>query len=335
MKSRSSSISPAAANAPASIGPPSSISAVISRRPSSASAATTRSAGSRPATTTSSAPALSSAASAVGVGAGADDDQQRRLVDRADQLRVERQAGLGVEDHPRRLARRRSTSRAVSSGSSASAVPIPTATASASARQRWTSVAAPLAGDPLRVAAGGGDEAVERGGHLQRHQRAAGAGVLSERLVEQPRRGGLLAGRLLDLDAAVAQHPGPAPGGLLARIVGRVDDARRSRPRGSPPRREAGGRCERRARASRTSSPRPGPRRGRGSPRAPRARRADRRARHDSPRRSAPVADDHGADERVGLTPPRFAWRPAPAPAPSWASCSVAASWLILHAPSD
>ena len=44
--------------------------------------------------------------------------------------------------------------------------------------------------------------------------------MLAEGLVEQARRGGLGAGGEGDLDAAVAQNPGPAAGGLLARILG-------------------------------------------------------------------------------------------------------------------
>ena len=54
--------------------------------------------------------------------------------------------------------------------------------------------AALLAGDPGRVAGRGRGAAVERHRQLQGHQRQAGAGVLAEGLVEQPRRGGLGAG---------------------------------------------------------------------------------------------------------------------------------------------
>src|SRR4051812_11737971 len=61
-----------------------------------------------------------------------------------------------------------------------------------------------LAGDPLRVARAGGDLAVQRHGGLEQHERAAGAGVLAERLIEQPRLRGELAVGQRDLDALVA-----------------------------------------------------------------------------------------------------------------------------------
>ena len=70
------------------------------------------------------------------------------------------------------------STRAVSSGSSASAVPMPTATASHSARQWCERVRLVLAGDPLRVAAAGGDLAVERHRRLEQHVRAAGRACL-------------------------------------------------------------------------------------------------------------------------------------------------------------
>ena len=112
------------------------------------------------------------------------------------------------------------STRAVSCGSSASAVPMPTATASHSARQRWAIRARLLAGDPLRVAGAGGDLPVERHRRLEQHVRAAGAGVLAERLVEQPRAGGDLAVGDHDLDALVAQDAQAAAGRLLGRVVG-------------------------------------------------------------------------------------------------------------------
>ena len=103
---------------------------------------------------------------------------------------------------------------------------MPTAIASDSARQRWTS--SRLCSPEIQGESPGGGRgaAVERHRQLQRHQRQAGAGVLAEGLVEQPRRARLLAGGELDLDAAVAQDPGTAPGRLLARIVGGDHDPR-------------------------------------------------------------------------------------------------------------
>ena len=141
MKSRSSSTSPASRNEPARVGPPSSSSEVIPRRPSSASAAATRAGGS-PSQTISSAPASAKRPRPLAAARRGDEHDQRRLADRADQPRAQRQTRLGVEDDPGGLARRRRRPRsalAVSSGSSASAVPMPTQTASHSARQRWTS----------------------------------------------------------------------------------------------------------------------------------------------------------------------------------------------------
>ena len=75
------------------------------RRPSSASAAVTRSAGVAPPARIVSAPAARSASSRRVVGVGAVDDGQRRFVEGRQELRVERQAGVGVEDDADRLAR--------------------------------------------------------------------------------------------------------------------------------------------------------------------------------------------------------------------------------------
>jgi hypothetical protein len=82
-----------------------------------------------------------------------------------------------------------------------------------------------LAGDPLRVARPGRDLAVEGHRRLEEHPGQSGAGVLAERLVEQPRPGGELAVGDRDVDALVAQDARPPAGGLLRRIVGGDDDA--------------------------------------------------------------------------------------------------------------
>ena len=103
---------------------------------------------------------------------------------------------------------------------------MPTATASSDARQRCATRAAALARDPLRVAALGGDLAVEAHRGLEDDERAAGARVLAERLVLQPRAGGELAAGDVDLHALVAQDAEAAPGGLRARVVAADDDAR-------------------------------------------------------------------------------------------------------------
>ena len=145
-----------------------------------------RRARSAPVATITSAPAASSASAASARRGARDDDGQRHLGG----------AGTSWESSGRRASESNTirrgwrwtpSMRAVSSGSSASAVPIPTATASHSARQWWASRRRGLAGDPLRVAGAGGDLAVERHRRLEQHPGAAGAGVLAERLVEQPR----------------------------------------------------------------------------------------------------------------------------------------------------
>ena len=79
------------------------------------------------------------------------------------------------------------STRAVSCGSSASAVPMPDGHGVGLGAPAVRARAARLAGDPLGVAGAGGDLAVERHRGLEDHERAAGAGVLAERLVEQPR----------------------------------------------------------------------------------------------------------------------------------------------------
>ena len=166
-------------------------------------------------------------------------------------------------------------------------------------------LAAALAGDPGGVAGRGRGAAVERHRQLQGDQRQAGAGVLAEGLVEQPRGGRLLAGGELDLDAAVAEDPRPAPGGLLARIVGGDHDPRDPRLRGSPPRRAAAAPGARKAPASRTSSPRPGS--------SPRSRAVgQRRPLSVQPAQLGvePLADhlavahDHRSDQRIRADPP-------------------------------
>ena len=83
--------------------------------------------------------------------------------------------------------------------------------------------------DPLRVAGRGGGAPVEGERRLERHQRARRPRVLSEGLDEKARRGGFGALCELDLDARVAEDPGPAPASLLGGIVGEIDDARDAR----------------------------------------------------------------------------------------------------------
>ena len=196
---------------------------------------------------------------------------------------------------------------------------MPTATASHSARQRCASRARVLAGDPLRVAGAGGDLAVERHRRLEEHERAAGAGVLAERLVEQAGARGELAVGDDDLDALVAQDPEAAAGGLLGRVVGGDHDAG-----------DAG--LEDRVGAGRRAGPGGSTARARRTCVAPRGVRVaaggERRAlgvrpavaRRGSPRRApAPSRDDDRADQRVRARRAPAAARRARWPAARWA----------------
>ena len=211
MNSRSSSSSPASRNEPASSAPPSSSSEAISRRPSSSSARAIRRPAS-PATSITSAPASRSASTRAGrrpaaaitiTGASSIEPTSRE----SSGSRARR-----VEDDPRRLA---PCSGVDPAGGEQRVVgergPDPDRDRVGSARQRWTSARLAAPRDPLRVAGRGGGEAVEAQRRLQHHQRPAGAGVLAERLVQQPRRGRLGAVGELDLDPAVAQDPRAAP----------------------------------------------------------------------------------------------------------------------------
>ena len=96
-----------------------------------------------------------------------------------------------------------------------SAVPMPIATASTDARQWCARSRLSTPGYPLRVAVARRDLAVERHRRLEQDPGAAGAGVLAEGLVEQPRAVRELAVGDDDLDALVAEDPEAAPGRLL------------------------------------------------------------------------------------------------------------------------
>ena len=284
MKSRIASISPASKRAPARVGPPSTSRSWISRRPSSSSAASSRARGVRPGATITSAPARSSASRWAEARLGRADHDQRRLVDRADQGGVEGQPRVGVEDDPGGLSR-----GPVEPGGEQRVV----GERGADADRDGVALGAPAvdqlaaldARDPAGVAGGRGDAAVERHRRLVGHQRAAGASALAEGLVEQASRGGLGTAGQLDRHPAVAEHAGPAAGGLLGRVLGRVDDAgdagledrlgagRLAAGVGAGLERDVDGR------SGRVLA------RGRGRPRSPPARRGGRRARRGSPRR--------------------------------------------------
>ena len=194
--------------------------------------------------------------------------------------------------------------RAVSSGSSARTVPMPTAIASDSARQRWTSSRLSGAGDPGRVAGGGRGLAVERHRQLQDDERQAGAGVLAEGLVEAARGGRLGAGGEGDLDAAVAEDARAAAGGLLARIVGGDHDAGdpgledRLDAGRLPPLVGAGLERHVHRRPGRVLAPRAAVRQRRPLGVQPAELGVEALADHLA------VADDHGADQRIGADPP-------------------------------
>ena len=163
---------------------------------------------------------------AAGRRLGAATTEHRRVVEGRAAAASRAAAGPGESKTTRSGCRAPSTSRAVSSGSSASTVPMPTAIASDSARQRWTS--SRLSSPEIQGESPGGGRGAAVEGHrqLQGDQRQAGAGVLAEGLVEEPGRGRLLAGGEGDLDAAVAEDPGAAAGGLLGGVVGGDHDPR-------------------------------------------------------------------------------------------------------------
>ena len=115
-----------------------------------------------------------------------DDDGERDLGGVADELGVDGQARGGVEDDPARLA--------VDVGQ-ARGQPRVVGQRGADADDDGVDLGAPvvrelaalLAGDPLRVAVARGDLAVEAHRGLEEHPGPAGAGVLAERLVLEPR----------------------------------------------------------------------------------------------------------------------------------------------------
>ena len=265
MNMRASSISPASRKAPARCGPPSSRSDWTSRAPSSSSACSTRAASFSPVATITSTPAASRACTEVRDGGARADDDQRHVGHALHELRVERKARLGVEHDAARLAR-----DALDAGGEARVVDERGADAHGhGVGLRPPAVragAAGLAGDPLGVAGAGRDLAVERHRRLEDHERAAGAGVLAEGLVQHP--GGLadLAVDELDPDALVAQDPRAAAGGLGGRIVGGDHHARDPGRRRSRRCTAACGRGGSTARATRTWSRRRCARR---PPRAP------------------------------------------------------------------
>src|SRR4051812_3787216 len=153
-----------------------------------------------------------------------DHHRERDLAGAAHELGVQRQPRLGVEHHAARLAgdagdaggeQRVVGQRSADPDGDRVALGAPVV----------GELAAGLAGDPLRVAGARGHLAVERHRRLEQHVRAARAGVLAERLVEQPGARGELAVGDEHLDALVAQDAQAAAGGLLGRVVGRDDDA--------------------------------------------------------------------------------------------------------------
>ena len=173
-------------------------------------------------------PTLRSPSVAVRLRGARADHDHRRVAGAAHELGVRGQAGLGVEDHPPRLATDaldtgRQKRVVVRHGVDAHGHGVALRAPAVSSR------AAGLAGDPLRVPGGGGHLAVEGHRRLEDHQRAARAGMLAERLVEQPGRVRHLAVHGGDRDALVSQHAQPAARRLLARVVGGHHHARDAR----------------------------------------------------------------------------------------------------------
>ena len=235
------------------------------------------------------------------------DDGQRHLGHAPDELRVERQACLGVEHDPPRLARdaldargqarvvderrsdtdapRRPTPRA--SGAHARGWRRPRSTAS---RRCWLATLPSSVMADLNTTSGRPVRACLRKGWLS--IRAAALISPSTKLTSTP---------------SSRRMPGPRPAALG---VGRRTRSRRvrSRPRRSRPCRAACGPGDSRARARRTSSRRTGPRRSR---RSPSARRAPRRRLRDALADHAPGLDDHGPHDRVRARLPTRLGRPA------------------------
>ena len=183
MKRRISSTSPASRNAPARCGPPSSRIEVMPCAPSWSSAERMRAGSFSPGGDDHLGAGGLERVGGEARGGPRDDDDQRHLVRAADELGVERQPRLGVEDDARRLPEvavdARGQLRVVGQRGADpdhDGVALGAPVVGAEARV--------LARDPLRVAGVGGDLAVERHRGLEEHLRAAGAGVLAERLVE-------------------------------------------------------------------------------------------------------------------------------------------------------
>ena len=80
-----------------------------------------------------------------------------------------------------------------------------------------------FAGDPLRVAGAGRDLPVERHRRLEEHPRPTSPGVLAELLVGQAGPADEISVGDQDLDAVVTEDTQTPSGGLLGRIVTRVD----------------------------------------------------------------------------------------------------------------
>ena len=125
--------------------------------------------------------ASAKARAAVGIGAFADQHPGRESRAR---WRPGARSAACADGCPRRCAPaasgRNPGRRQVRSGSSASTVPTPTITASCRPRSACAARRAGVAGDPAALAACGGDAAVQRGGELQRDQRAAVAHAVAK-----------------------------------------------------------------------------------------------------------------------------------------------------------
>ena len=237
---------------------------------------------------------------------GADDHDHRSLGDGGDDPALERQPGARVEDHPGGLAGRGHPARGQQG------VVVDRCT---DADRDRIEVGAPAmdqlpglcSGDPPRLPRGGRGAAVEGERGLENDQRATGAGVLAECLVEPPGGGRVPALRPDDLDPTVAKDLRAAAARLRGRIVGSDHDPPDSR-------REDGlgaGRLAPLVRAGLERDvhgrARPGRRHGPGRPRSRQPRRGARRGGRESPRRGprprAPVTT--APTSGFGLTAPR------------------------------
>ena len=303
------STSRAARNEPSTSEPPSTITLDIPRAPRAARAASRRDPPAEERTSRTSTPASSSRRRRDAGAPGGEDEDRGRAAEPSGR-------GGSPGGRRRRLSRttrvngRRVRGDGRRSGSSARTVPMPTRTRVVEPPQPPRLPPLGGAGDPLRVARGGGDPPVQGLRRLEQDEGASRAGGDEEALVE-PRR-------LPRQDPGGDLHPGATQQGQAAAAHPRVRVAQRGHDPGDPRvadqrrARAASARGGRRARGSRRGWP-PAP----GVPAAPRASTSawGPPARRWIPLPHHPASPNHEAahDRDSGSSPP-VPGRPAPAP---------------------